>query len=191
MIVCSLWSCRLPELTSRSSFSLATDNEDWSNDYPVDDRFRDAFEDLVSKWRVSPLPAFDASGKFIKTRDLENALRGSMVLVYFEMRHYAIKEKKGTSITSNTVSAIATQVSVVESGADRLPSPYKSQILKGPKFLPQATSKRQDQLNAAKAFHPGEFQISISLTHALTVLAAGSTLSTSGRVDVSDRKSVV
>ena len=134
---------------------------------------------------MSPLPAFDASGKFIKTRDLENALRGSMVLVYFEMRHYAIKEKKGTSITSNTVSAIATQVSVVESGADRLPSPYKSQLLKGPKFLPQAASKRQDQLNAAKAFHPGEFQISISLTHALTVLAAGSTLSTSGRVDVS------
>ena len=69
------------------------------------------------------LPAFDANGKFIKVHDLEGALRGSMVLVYFELKHYAIKDKRSTGIASNTISAISTQVKVLESGADRLPSP--------------------------------------------------------------------
>jgi len=41
-------------------------------------------------------------------------------------------------------------------GADRTPSPYKSLLLKGPKFLPQSPTKKKDQENAVKAFHPGK-----------------------------------
>ena len=138
------------------TFTPATDEEDWSNDYPIATKYQDTFDDIVSRWRVTPLPAFDTTGKFIKIRDLENSLRGSLVLVYFEVRHYPIRDKRTNAIASNTVTAIATQVTVLERGSDRRPSPYKSQMLKGPKVLPQSPSKKKDQINAVKAFHSGK-----------------------------------
>ena len=63
---------------------------------------------------MTPLPAFDANGKFIKVSDLENSLRGSLVLVYFELKHYAIKDKKTNGVAGNTFSAIATQVKILK-----------------------------------------------------------------------------
>ena len=102
-----------------------------------------------------PLPAFDSSGKFIKAQSLEESLKGSMVLVYFELKHYAIKDRKNDRVAGNTFSAIATQVKILERGADRRPSPYKSQMLKGPRVLPLTSSNKKDQINAVKAFHPG------------------------------------
>ena len=113
------------------------------------------FEDVITRWRVTPLPAYDASGKFIKTHKLENSLRGSLVVVHFELKHYAIKDKKTNDIGSNTFSAIATQVKILESGVERRPSPYKSQLLKGPRFLSRSSSLKKDQMNAVNAFHPG------------------------------------
>ena len=110
----------------------------------------------MSKWRVTPLPAFDAGGKFIKIDGLEESLRGSLVLVYFELKHYAIRDKKTDGIAGNTFSAIASQVKILERGADRRPSPYKSQMMKGPKFLPQSPSIKKDQVSAVNAFHPGK-----------------------------------
>jgi len=110
----------------------------------------------VLKWRATPLPAFDASGKFIKIHNLEDSLRGSLVLVYFELKHFAIKDKRTDGVAGNTFSAIATQVTILERGADRRPSPYKSQMLKGPKYLPQSPSNKNDQISAVNAFHPGK-----------------------------------
>ena len=102
-----------------------------------------------------PLPAFDAGGKFIKVHDLKNLLRGSLILFYFELKHYSIKDKKTNGVAGNTISAIATQVKILERGPDCQPSPYKSMLLKGLKSLPQAPSKKKDQINAVNAFHPG------------------------------------
>lgn len=136
---------------------LATDEEDWSNDYPITEKYKDIYDDIVWKWRVTPLPAFDPNGKFIKAQNLEDPLKGSMVLVYFELKHYAIKNRKNDGIAGNTFSAIATQVKILERGTDRRPSPYKSQMLKGPRALPLASAKKKDQINAVKAFHPGKF----------------------------------
>lgn len=104
---------------------------------------------------MTPLPAFDANGQFIKSHELEITLQGSLVLVYFELKHYSIKDKRSSGIAGNTFSATATQVKVLERGVERRPSPYKSQLLKGPKFLPQTPSKQKDQRNAVTAFHPG------------------------------------
>jgi hypothetical protein len=104
------------------------------------------------------LPAFDTDGKFIKIDQLEVSLTGSLVLVYFELRHYAIKKKKTDIIGSNTFSAIATQVKILERAIERQPSAYRSLILKGPILLPQSPSKRKDQMAAARAFHPGKCQ---------------------------------
>ena len=132
----------------------ASDDEDWSNGYPIGFKYRDLFDDILTKWRVTPLPAFDTSGKFIKAHDLEIALRGSLVLVYFELKHYSIRDKRMVGVSSNTVSAIATQVKILERGADRHPAPYKTQLMKGPNVLPQSPSKKEDQKNAVKAFHP-------------------------------------
>jgi hypothetical protein len=93
-----------------------------------------------------------------------------LVLVYFELKHYAIRDKRTNAIMSNTVSAMATQVKVLERGAERRPSPYKSLMLKGPSFLPQSPSKKKDQTNAVNAFHPGKGARPTSLTHLLTIL---------------------
>ena len=87
--------------------SPATDEKDWLNDYPISMKYRDMFDDIITKWRATPLPAFDASGKFIKVGDLEDSLRGSLVLVYFELKHYTIKDQRSTGIASNTFTAIA------------------------------------------------------------------------------------
>lgn len=134
----------------------ATDDEDWTNGYPISERFRDTFDNIVSRWRVTPLPAFDTNEKFIRANDLEVSLRGSLVLVYFELKHYAIRDKRTSGVGTNTFSAIATQVKILERGSGRNPSPYKSLMLKGPKFLPQSPSKKKDQIAAVKAFHPGD-----------------------------------
>ena len=134
----------------------ATDDEDWTNDYPISDKFRESFDNIVPRWRVAPLPAFDTNGKFIKISDFEVSLRGSLVLVYFELKHYAIKDKRTNYVTTNTFSATATQVKILERAAERKSSPYKSLLLKGPKFLSQSPSKKKEQASAVRAFHPGE-----------------------------------
>jgi hypothetical protein len=133
----------------------ATDEEDWTNDYPIAQKFRDTFDDIAPKWRATPLPAFDSNGNFIKVHELEIALRGSLVLVYFEMRHYPIRNKRTNGIVGNTFSATATQVKVLVRGAERRSSPFKSLMHKGPMSLPQSPAKKKDQENAVQAFHPG------------------------------------
>ena len=102
-----------------------------------------------------PLPAFDANNDFIKTHELEISLRGSLVLVYFELKHYSIKNKKTDWVVGNTFSATVTQVKILERGTERRSSPYKSLLLKGPSFLPQSPTSKRDQTNAVRAFHPG------------------------------------
>jgi hypothetical protein len=155
MTVGLFFSPRLSHSLKLYSYASATDNEDWLNSYPIGQRYSDMFDHIVTKWRVSPLPAFDVGGKFIKIHNLEDSLRGSLVLVYFELKHYSIRDKRNDGIAGNTFSAIATQVMVLERGAERRPSPYKSQMLKGPKTLPQSPSKKRDQVSAVNAFHPG------------------------------------
>jgi hypothetical protein len=87
--------------------------------------------------------------------DQEVSLRGSLVLVYFELKHYAIRDKKSNIVITNTFSATATQVRILERGSDLKPSPYRSLLLKGPKILPQSPRKKNDQIAAVRAFHPG------------------------------------
>ena len=101
------------------------------------------------------MPAFNPSGKFIKAHSLEDSLKGSLVLVYFELKHYAIKDRKNDGVAGNTFSAVATQVKILECGTDRRPSPYKSLMLKGPRVLPQTSAIKKEQISAVKAFHPG------------------------------------
>ena len=139
------------------------DNEDWSNNYPIALKYKDTFEDIITRWHVTPLPAFDTSGKFIKTHDLEVVIRGSLVLIYFELRHYHIKDKRLNGIASNTFSMIAMQVKVLECETMRHPSPYKSLMLKGLTILPQSPFKKKDQIGTANTFHPGNVTLSLSL----------------------------
>ena len=54
------------------------------------------------------MPAYGANSSFIKIRDLEAMMRGSLVLVYFELKHYSIKDKRSSDVSSNMISAIAT-----------------------------------------------------------------------------------
>ncbi|KAF8801500.1 hypothetical protein BYT27DRAFT_6794916 [Phlegmacium glaucopus] len=53
-----------------------------------------------------------------------------------------MRDKRTNAITSNTFTAISTQIKILERAADR-PSPYKSLMLKGPTFLPQSPSKKK------------------------------------------------
>ena len=135
------------------------DDEDWTNGYLIPDKFRELFDKIVPRWCMTPLPTYDSSGKFIKINDLEVYLRESLVLVHFELRHYAIRDKRTNGIITNTFSATATQVKILQRGlgAGQTHSPYKSLMLKGPKTFPQSPSKRMDQINVVKAYHPGKF----------------------------------
>jgi hypothetical protein len=72
------------------------------------DKYRNQLKDIVTRWRLTPLSAYDSAGTFIRIQDLETSLRGSLVLVYFQLKHYAIKDKKADKISSNMFSAIAT-----------------------------------------------------------------------------------
>ncbi|KAF8801912.1 hypothetical protein BYT27DRAFT_7215789 [Phlegmacium glaucopus] len=131
------------------------DDEDWSNDYPIDTKYKPTFKAIIEKWRVTPLPAYDKNGKFIRVRDQENYLKGSLVLVYFQLKHYGIREKDSNSITSNTFTAVTTQIKILQRAPKRNASPYKSQLLKGPVTLPTSPSRRSLQVEAVKAFHAG------------------------------------
>ncbi|KAF8817653.1 hypothetical protein BYT27DRAFT_7237288 [Phlegmacium glaucopus] len=142
-----------PLFEKRTMAHDPSDMEDWSNGYPISNDFKDAFNSIIPKWRVTPLPAFDATGKFIQIHDLEASLSGSLVLVYFQLKHYAIKDKKTNEIASNTFTAIATQIKILEPAAKRKRSPYKSLMLKGPTVLPQSPTKKKNQINAVNAFH--------------------------------------
>jgi hypothetical protein len=121
------------------------------------DKYRNQLKDIVTRWRLTPLSAYDSAGTFIRIQDLETSLRGSLVLVYFQLKHYAIKNKKADKISSNTFSSVATQVKILQRAAERRPSPYKSLMLKGPIILPQSPSKKKDQIAATAAFHPGRY----------------------------------
>ena len=139
------------------SVTTVIDNEDWMNGYLITDKYRELFNNIVSRWRVTPLPTFkfNTTEKFIKINDLEVSLtgRGSLVLIYFELKHYTIRDKRTGCISTNAFSAMATQVKILKCGADQSASPYKSLMLKGPRTLPQSPTKKKDQINAVKAFH--------------------------------------
>ena len=125
------------------SVTTVTDNEDWMNGYLISDKYRESFDNIVSRWHITPLPTFDNTEKFIKINDLELSLRGSLVLVYFELKHYAIRDKRTGCISTNTFSATATGVKILEHGADQSASPYKSLMLKGPRTHPQSPTKKK------------------------------------------------
>ena len=146
------------------SVTTVTDNGDWTNGYPISDKYRELFDNIISRWHIMPLSTFDTTKKFIKINDLEVSLRGSLVLVYFELKHYAIRDKRTGCISTNTFSATATQVKIIEHGADQSASPYKSLMLTGPRTLPQSPTKEKDQINAVKAFHPGNATTGIHVT---------------------------
>ncbi|KAF8816291.1 hypothetical protein BYT27DRAFT_7248382 [Phlegmacium glaucopus] len=133
----------------------STDDEDWSNGYPIGDRFQTMFKNIIHKWQVDPMRVYDAQGKLIKTHNLELSLKGSLILIQFSLRHYAIREKNNNGKASNTFSAMATEIQILEPAKKCTPSPYKILALKGPTFLPQSPSMRRDQISAANSFHPG------------------------------------
>jgi hypothetical protein len=147
----------------------ATDSQDFSNGYPISERYRDTFDSIVSRWRVTPLPAFDIDEQLIRVRDLEVSLRGSLVLVHFELRHYGIKDKRTNIVVTNTFSAMATQVVVLEPAPIKTPSQYRNLLMKGPKRLPQSPTKIGDQKNAVEAFHPGDIFVSNGLEMRLNI----------------------
>jgi hypothetical protein len=74
-------------------YVTATDEEDWTNSYPISEKYRHNLDGIVSRWHVTPLYTFDVSGEYISIPKQESALRGSMALIYFQLKHYAIKDK--------------------------------------------------------------------------------------------------
>ncbi|KAF8816198.1 hypothetical protein BYT27DRAFT_7248506 [Phlegmacium glaucopus] len=145
-----------PLFEKRTKQYDVTDDEDWTNDYPMTEQYKDAFEQIIPKWRISPLAAYDTTQKFIKANDLDLMLRHSLVLVHFQLKHYAIRDKKSNSVGTNTFTALATQVKILEHGADRRPTAYKSRMLKGPTSLRQSPAKKKAQTEAVNVFHPGD-----------------------------------
>jgi hypothetical protein len=145
----------LTGVVSSDIYSSATDDEDWTNEYPIAIKYKDLFDDIASRWRVTPLHAFHPNGKFVNILEQEAALRGALVVVHFKLKHYAIKNKRTNGVGGNTFSAVATEVQILERPAEPQSTPYKSLLLKGPTSLPQSPSKKKDQARAVQAFHPG------------------------------------
>ena len=59
-----------------SSYIPAMDDKDWTNNYPIAQKYKDIFEDIVPRWQAMPLLAFDTDGHYIKTHELEAVLMG-------------------------------------------------------------------------------------------------------------------
>jgi hypothetical protein len=116
-------------------------------------KFRDKFDDIIARWRVTPLRAYHPNGDFINVNEQETYLRGSLVLVTFKLRHYAIRNSSNDGVKTNTFTATTTEVEILEHAPPQ-PSNYRNALLKGPSSLPQPSSKRGDQMRAVQAFHP-------------------------------------
>jgi hypothetical protein len=136
---------------------LASDDQDLTNHYPMPFRFREKFDDIIPRWRVTPLRAYHSNGDFIDVSEQETHLRGSLVLVTFKLRHYAIRNNANDGVRTNTFTATVTEVQILEP-AQPQPTDYKSALLKGPSLLPQPSAKQRDQMRAVQAFHPGSKQ---------------------------------
>ncbi|KAF8815383.1 hypothetical protein BYT27DRAFT_7333929 [Phlegmacium glaucopus] len=147
------------------------DEEDWSNRYPIAENYKTTFKAIVHKWRATPLLAYDESGNFIKVLDHEFLLKRALVLVYFNLKHYAIRDKKTNhdGIAGNTFTAIASQIMILERPAKRNTSPYKTQLLKGPITLPRSPTKLKEQVEAVNAFHQGTHAKTNTLKPAMIV----------------------
>ncbi|KAF8814019.1 hypothetical protein BYT27DRAFT_7250431 [Phlegmacium glaucopus] len=103
-----------PLFKKRTKQYDSMDDEDWTHGYLMTEEYKDVFEDIIPRWRISPLATYDTTQKFIKVNDLNIMLQHSSVLVHFELKHYAIRDKKTNSIGSNTFTALATQFKVME-----------------------------------------------------------------------------
>jgi hypothetical protein len=90
--------------------------------------------------------AYNLGNEFINPDNLTKHLLGAQVLVYFNLKHYAIRHKYVNNIRGNTFLAYATQVEIVGK-AETLKSPYKSKILKGLITLPQSSAKHKEQMD--------------------------------------------
>jgi hypothetical protein len=95
-------------------------------------------------YHVTPMLVYNMDNKFINPDNLMKHLLGVQALVYFNLKHYAIRHKDTNDIRGNTFLAYATQVKIVGK-AKTLKSPYKSKILKGPITLPQSPAKHKDK----------------------------------------------
>jgi hypothetical protein len=138
--------------------TTADDGEDFTNGYHIASKYQGNFNDIIYNWRATPLAAYNSKGGLINQRDLEVTLRGSLALVYFQLKHYSIRgkpdaAKEEASVSSNTITATAIQVKILESATKPKASPYRTQLMKGPIILPQSPTKRKDQGVAVNTFH--------------------------------------
>jgi hypothetical protein len=88
---------------------------------------------------------YNLDNGFINPDDLMKHLLGVQVLVYFNLKHYAMEHKDANNIRGNIFSAYATQVKIAGK-VETLKSPYKSKILKGPITLLQSPAKHKEQM---------------------------------------------
>jgi hypothetical protein len=112
----------------------ASDGADCTNGYPILEKFRKEFDDVATKWRVSPLPAFDLNGKNISIYALEAFLKESLVLVHFELKHCLRDDNTPYAhiATRHIFTATPTNITVLAYDAERRPPLYKCPTLKPP-----------------------------------------------------------
>ena len=127
----------------------ATDDEDWTNGYPIATKYKEIMDDIAPRWRATPLPAFHPNKKFIDIAKQEVSLRGALVLVHFKLRHYPIRNKRTNGVAGNTFSATATLVKIlvrpVENQSSQTHLPTRASYLNAqhPSWLPNQSQSRE------------------------------------------------
>ena len=107
-----------------------------TNRWPVRPKLRAELEAIKYDFEACPLPVYIGE-RFIDPKSVPGIMKGALVEVQFELKHFTINKKKEDSFC-----AIVQQVLVLKPGETRPVTPYKRKIVEeGPVALHPALSE--------------------------------------------------
>jgi hypothetical protein len=105
------------------------------------------FKGIKETHHLQPLAIYNENDKFVSPKDVPSTLKGSLVEVTLKLKHYHIKSTDKPAFDS-FMGGIE-QIVILKHGAPPTPSPFRTQLKKGP-VHPSQTELQE----AANAFNP-------------------------------------
>lgn len=106
---------RFDTLTANGTESVDDLTENW----PVKDVFKSELNKIKYKFEACPLPVY-AGDRFIRLKDVHAMMKGALVAVHFELKHFYIKGKKEDSFN-----ATVQQIDILQPGKARPANAFK------------------------------------------------------------------
>lgn len=113
-------------------FRAATTIDEETDGWPVPVELQDAFDAIKYTYKVNPLPVY-RNDVFVEPLLVNKALKGALVEVHFNIRHFKIEEH-------DSFTAIPLQVIILKDGPPETNSPYKRKNLRDGPVRPKEFS---------------------------------------------------